>query len=146
MRHFRVAIDIAAPADRVWPVMRDVERWHEWTESVTSVKRRDREAFGVGSKAVIRQPRLPPALWMVTEIVPGRSFTWVSVAPGLRVIGHHAVEPTATGSRATLSLELQGLFGGLWGWLTRGITERYITFEAKGLKARSENPAYRRAP
>jgi hypothetical protein len=43
-----------------------------------------------------------------------------------------------------LSLELQGLLGGLWGRLTKDITERYIGDEAKGLKARSENPAYRR--
>jgi hypothetical protein len=27
--------------------------------------------------------------------------------------------------------------------MTRGITERYLGFEAAGLKARSENPAYR---
>ena len=144
MRRFSVTADIAAPADRVWLVMSDVERWHEWTESITSVKRLDGGPFAVGSKATIRQPRFPPAVWTVTEIVPGQSFTWVSVAPGLRAIGHHSVEPTATGSRATLSLELQGLLGGLWGRLTQGITERYIAFEAKGLKARSENPAFRR--
>lgn len=143
MRHFGVTAEIAAPADRVWPVMSDVERWHEWTESITRVKRLDSGPFAVGSKAVIRQPKFPPAVWTVTEIVPGRSFTWESVAPGLRVIGHHVVEPTPTGSRATLSLRLQGLFGGLWGRLTGGITQRYLGFEAKGLKARSENPAYR---
>jgi hypothetical protein len=42
-----------------------------------------------------------------------------------------------------LSLTLEGPFGGLLGWLTKGITERYIAFEAAGLKARSENPAFR---
>jgi len=139
MRHFGITIDIQAPPDLVWAVMSDVERWHEWTESITSVKRLGDGPFGVGSKALIRQPKFPPALWTVTDLVPGRSFTWVSVAPGLRVIGHHAVEPTRTGSRAALSIDLQGMFGGAWGRLTQAITERYLAFEAQGLKARSES-------
>ena len=143
MRHFQVSVEIAAPPDRVWPVMSDVERWPEWTPSVSKVKRLDHGPFAIGSRALIHQPKFPPALWKVSAIEPGRSFTWVSTAPGLRVVGHHAVEPTATGSRATLTLELHGIFGGIFGWLTKGITKRYIGDEARGLKARSENPAYR---
>jgi len=61
----------------------------------------------------------------------------------MRVVGHHAVEPTPTGSRATLTLDLHGIFGGFFGWLTRDITARYIGYEARGLKARSEDPSYR---
>ncbi len=142
MRQFFISIDIAAPAERVWQVMSDIHRWHEWTPSITSVKRLGGGAFAVGSRALIRQPGFPPALWKVTSIEPGRSFTWVSVAPGLRVVGHHQVEPTHAGSRATLSLELGGIFGGLFGRMTRDITDRYIGYEANGLKARSENPAF----
>ena len=82
-------------------------------------------------------------LWTLTAIEPGRSFTWVSRAPGLRVVAHHSVEPTVSGSRATLSLELQGVFGGVFGRLTRGITERYLALEASGLKARSEDAGFR---
>jgi uncharacterized membrane protein len=146
MRTFSTAIEIAASTDRVWQVMSDTDRWHEWTPSVTSVKRLGDRPFVVGTRAMIRQPRFPPALWKVTEIERGRSFTWVSTAPGLRVTGHHAVEPTATGSRATLSLRMEGLFAGVFGWLTGAITERYIRLEASGLKARSEDPAFRHSP
>lgn len=143
MRHFSISTDIEAPADRVWQVMSDIDRWHEWTPSITSVTRLGGGGFTVGSRVAIRQPKLPRALWTVSAIEPGRSFAWVSTAPGVRVVGRHAVEPTGAGSRATLSLTLEGPFGGLLGWLTRGITERYIAFEAAGLKARSENPAFR---
>lgn len=143
MRTFTVSTDIAAPPERVWQVMSDVERWDEWTPSITKIKRLDNGSFAVGSRALVRQPKLPPALWKVAAIEPGRSFTWISVAPGLRAIGHHGVEPTATGSRATLLLELQGIFGGIWGRLTRRLTERYLIFEANGLKARSEIPGFR---
>jgi hypothetical protein len=141
VRSFSTAIDIAAPPERVWQVMSDVERWHEWTPSVSSVRLRG--PLAVGSTAVIRQPKFPPAWWKITRLDPGRSFTWVSAGPGLHVVARHSVAPTDRGARATLSLELQGLVGGLFGRMTRGITERYLAFEATGLKARSEDPAFR---
>jgi uncharacterized protein YndB with AHSA1/START domain len=145
MRIFTITTDVAAPAERVWQVMSDVERWHEWTPSVTSVRRLDRgRPLGVGSRAVIRQPKFPPALWRVSALDPGHSFTWVSAAPGFRAVGKHSVEPTGAGaSRATLALHYHGLLGGLFGRLTRDVTARYIALEARGLKARSEDPAYR---
>lgn len=145
MPTFSIGIEIAAPKERVWQVMSDVERWHEWTASIKSVKRLGAGAFAVGSRALIRQPKLPPAFWKVVAIEPGKSFTWVSVSPGFRAIGYHAVESKPGGSRATLSIEYQGLFGGLFARMTRGITERYLGLEAAGLKARSENPAFRRS-
>lgn len=144
MRHFSRTIEIAAPPERVWPVMSDIDRWHEWTPSITSVKRLKDEPFAVGTRVMIRQPKLPPALWRITDIEPGRSFTWVSVAPGLRVYGRHRVEAAPGGSRATLGIDIDGALGGLWGWLSRGITERYIAMEAEGLAARSLDAAYRR--
>jgi hypothetical protein len=143
MRKFSITADIAAPAERVWDVMSDTGRWHEWTPSVTSIKRLDSGAFAVGSRVVIWQPKFPPALWKITAIEPGRSFTWVSVAPGIEVVAHHWVERVERGSRATLSIDYQGVFGGILGRMTRDITERYLALEARGLKARSEDPGFR---
>lgn len=145
MRDFKIAVDIAAPPSRVWEVMSDVERWHEWTPSVTSITRGDAAPVGVGTKLTIRQPKFPPAFWKVTKIEPGRGFESVSPGPGFRVIARHWIEASGTGSRATLSLELQGPLGGLFGSMTKGITERYLAMEAAGLKARSENPAFMHA-
>ena len=75
-RQFSISIDIDAPADRVYEVMADTDRWHEWTPSVTSIKRLDSGPFVVGSRAVIRQPMFPPALWTVTAIDERKGFTW----------------------------------------------------------------------
>jgi hypothetical protein len=143
MRKFSIMTEIAAPPERVWAVMIDTNRWHEWTPSVTSIKRIGDGKFAVGSRLIIRQPKFPPALWKLTAIEPGHAFTWVSSAPGMRVVARHSVEKIPSGSRATLSLELQGLLGGMFGRLTKDITERYLAFEARGLKARSENPSWR---
>src|SRR5262245_33503431 len=134
---FSISVDIKTPVERVFEVMSDTDRWHEWTPSVNSIKRLDNGAFAVGSRAVIRQPKFPPALWTITAMTPGRSFTWENRAPGIRVIAHHFADPTATGSRATLSLRYEGMLARLLARLTRGITNRYLEMEASGLKARA---------
>lgn len=136
-RDFSVSIDIDAPPGRVAAVMIDVERWHEWTASITKIERLDPGPLRVGSRARVWQPRFPPALWTVTAM-DEHGFTWVSAGVGFRVTGHHRVEPHGRGSRATLSLTHEGLVGRLIARLTAGITRRYIALEAQGLKARAE--------
>src|SRR3954452_22737000 len=101
---YLLSIDIEAPPDVVWTVMSDGERWPDWTASVTSVTRLDEGPLRIGSRALIREPRFPPARWVVTELLPGRSFTWKSGLPGMWVYGEHSVEPLGTGTRATLRL------------------------------------------
>ena len=142
---YQVSVDIAAPPGVVWSVMADVERWHEWTPSVKDIRRLDRGPFRVGSRALVRQPRFPPALWKVTALDAGRSFTWRSGMPGMRVHAHHSVEPIEGGARATLRLHYEGALGRLMGRMTQAITNRYLGVEAAGLKRRSED-ALRAAP
>jgi uncharacterized protein YndB with AHSA1/START domain len=142
MATFSITTDIAAPAARVWNVMSDVERWHEWTPSVSHIRRFGKGPLGVGVRAIVRQPKFPPALWRVSDLQAGRAFTWISAAPGLRVIGRHSVEPSAAGSRATLSLEYRGALSALFARFTRRTTEQYLAFEAAGLRRRSEDEEY----
>jgi len=133
---FSVTTDVAAPPRLVWPVMIDVERWPEWTSSVSRVKRLCPGPLQPGSRVRIHQPKLPPAWWRVTELVPGTSFTWLSVAPGVRVTARHAVEIFAGGSRVTLSIRYEGLLGR---WLARwvgSLNDRYLAMEAQGLQSR----------
>lgn len=137
MTDFSITVDIAAPPDRVWAVVADVERWPEWTPTVTQVKRLERGPLTLGSRTRIRQPRLPPAVWQVSELVEGRSFTWISRSTGVRVTARHSVEPSAQGTRAVLSLRFSGLLGPLIARLTRGLNERYLAIEGKGLSERS---------
>ena len=73
-RLFTTQVD--APADDVWRLFVDVERWPELTESMREVSRIDSGPLRLGSEALIKQPGLARARWKVTELEPGRSFTW----------------------------------------------------------------------
>ena len=135
---FQISIDIAAPPEIVWSVMEDAEHWHEWTPSVRSIRRLDKGPLRVGSRALIRQPKFPPALWQVTALEPGRSFTWKSGLPLMWVFAQHSVTPIDGGTRATLSLHFAGPLARMLGRMTRDINNRYLGYEAAGLKKRSE--------
>jgi uncharacterized membrane protein len=133
------SIDVEAPAERVWEVLRDVERWPEWASTVTSVRRLDDGPLAVGSQARIEQPRIPPTEYVVTELEPGRSFTWVATGPGVRTTARHVLEVLdSSRTRVTLTVEQAGIVGSVVGRFYRGLTDRYLSTEAAGIKARSE--------
>jgi uncharacterized protein YndB with AHSA1/START domain len=137
---FEISVDIAAPPDTVWAVMSDAERWHEWTTSVRSIRVLN-GPLQVGSRALVRQPNFPPAMWKVVALDPGHSFTWKTGMPGLWVHARHMVAPKNAGTRATLSVRFEGPLGRLVGRLTSEINNRYLALEAAGLKRRSEERA-----
>lgn len=137
MTHFSITVEIPAPPERVWAVLADIERWSEWTLAVRSIERLDRGPLAVGSRARIRQPRLPPATWQVSALQPGRGFTWITRSPGVCVTGEHRVEATARGTRVLLSLRFSGVLGPLMARLTRKLNQRYLALEAKGLSERT---------
>jgi hypothetical protein len=135
---FAIAVEISASPDRVWAVMSDIERWPEWTPTVTRVERLDPGPLAVGQRARVLQPRLPAAVWRITALEAGRSFTWVTRSPGVVVTARHSVEAAGGGSRAHLVLHFGGVLGRLIARITRGLNTRYLGLEAAGLRQRSE--------
>jgi len=119
--------------------MAAVESWPDWTASVTSIKKLDPGPLSIGSRARVSQPKLMPAVWTVTEIDAGRSFSWVSRTPGVRVTGIHRVEPSTIGCRVTLSVKFEGLLAGIAARIFRKLNEEYLQLEATGLKRRCES-------
>ena len=137
--HTEVTFPVAASADRVWAVLSDVERWPTWTASMSQVALDG--PLQVGAVAKIRQPKLPATAWTVTEVVPGRSFSWESKAPGSRAVGEHEITPTGDGAcEVRLMLDQTGPLGSLVGLLYRGLTRRYVQMEADGLAAEATKP------
>jgi hypothetical protein len=133
---FRTSRHIDAPPGPVVDVVLDVARWPEWTPTVDSVERLDEGPLHVGSRARVRQPRLPRAEWEVTEVVDGRGFTWEAKGPGMRTIARHEVVPDGDGSLVTLSIEQAGPLGGVAAMVWRRLTQRYIELEAASLDER----------
>jgi uncharacterized protein YndB with AHSA1/START domain len=138
----RTSIDVAASPDEVWTVLVDVERWPEWTDSVSRIRPLDAGPLDVGSRVEISQPRIPTATYTVTALEPGHAFSWEQQQPGSRVSAHHeCTQLPDGGTRVELRVVMSGVVGGVMGLLYRRLTERYLATEAAGLKARAEGSA-----
>ena len=137
---YEATIDVAAPARQVFDVYADVERWPDWTASVTSIERLDEGPLRVGSRARVRQPRLPTTVWEVTELVPGERFSWVARGPGVVTTGIHIARDTdrAGVTEVTAALEQRGPLGRVLGFPSRRLTRRYLDIEVRGIKQRCE--------
>jgi uncharacterized protein YndB with AHSA1/START domain len=136
--YYERSIDIDASPQTVWRIIEDVERWPEWTQSISEVTRLDSGEFRVGTRARIKQPRLPAVVWKVTALERGRSFTWVTKGPGATTTANHVVTPRDGGSTVTLSIDQSGVVGSLVARIYKGLTRRYIEMECEGLKRRAE--------
>lgn len=138
--HFEQSVVINASAERIWAVLIDMERWPEWTASMSSIKRGEDTPFGVGATAHIKQPRLPAADWLVTEAQPDRWFASETKSPGLRMTAGHRITPATSGCTVTLSIDQSGFMSGFIGRIYGARIRRYLEMEANGLKQRVESP------
>jgi hypothetical protein len=135
------SIQIDAPPDVVWSVTTDVERWPEWTPTVTSVRRVGSEPFGLGSVTRIKQPAQPEAEWVVSAFDEGRTFSWESRRPGLQFVGTHLVSEDGAGTTNLLRVEATGLIAILMWPVLRLATRRALAAENVGLKRKAEQVA-----
>jgi uncharacterized membrane protein len=133
------SVQIDAPTSLVWDVFTDVERWPDWTASVTNLVALDGPGLAVGKRFQIKQPKLPTMVWEVTDVAPGVSWTWVQHSSGGSTFAHHALTPMDVDrTLVRQALDQRGLVGAIIGRLMLRTTRRYLEMEAHGLKVRSE--------
>lgn len=131
-------IHIDAPVDTVWSVTVEVERWPEWTPTVSSVRRLDEGALGLGSRVRIKQPGQPEAEWTVSEFIPNDRFSWQMERAGVRMQATHLLKPQGSGTANALRLEASGFLARMLSPVLRPLVRRALAKENRGLKARCE--------
>lgn len=129
---------VDAPAEDVWAVVADVERWPDLLDSMDAVRITSSGELGEGSTARVKQPGMPELTWTVTRWQPGQRFDWQTRAAGTTTIGTHHVEADGSGSRLTLGLHQYGLLAPVLAVLSGRRTKRYVGMERDGLKRAAE--------
>src|SRR6476646_653746 len=130
-----VSTEIESSPNAVWPVLIDVERWPEWTPSISRVERLDRSPFGMGTRVRIYQPKLKTMVWQVSEFKPGRQFIWEARSRGIFVVASHEIQAIARGASVVmLNVRQTGWLSPVVHFLFSDLTRRYMRMEAEGLK------------
>jgi uncharacterized membrane protein len=136
---YNLTLNVKAPAERVWEQFVDVERWPQMTKSISEVRRMQDGPLRVGSQAVIKQPGLPRAHWQVTELDPGRSFTWQTSSGGVTTAGSHVVEGNGSESTVMLGLHQHGPLAWLAAVVYGRRSRRYLSMEIEGFRSAAES-------
>jgi uncharacterized membrane protein len=136
-----VSAVIDARPQEVWKIWMDVERrWPEWIPSIARVKRLDTGPLQVGSRTLIKAPKLPPVVWQVTELEPERSFSWATRRWGVTTLTDHRIVPEDGEDAVTVTLQIRltGPLAWLFAPVASGLVRRSVEAEAYGLKRRCE--------
>ena len=115
MAVYRTTFAVDAPAERVWEVLTDFDRWAEWNPSVPSIEGEPR----VGSTVALTlaMPGRPSAKVKakLTEVVPGRRLVWDGHVGADRLFAGHReflIDPQPDGTVLFTHVEdVSGLLG-----------------------------------
>jgi hypothetical protein len=137
---FEESIDIDAQQQRVWDVLSDLEAWPKRIESVDVVELLTPAPVAIGSRVCLKQPTLPEGTWDITVWDAPSYFEFRQKSSGITSVAGHRVEVLEEGrSRLTLSLYMRGLLIPVVALFYRGLTNRYMTIEAQGMKRAAES-------
>jgi uncharacterized membrane protein len=137
---FEQSIDIDARQQRVWDVLSDLEAWPQRIETVDVVELLTPTPVGEGSRVRLKQPKLPEGTWEVTVWDAPSYFEFRQQSGGVTNVAGHRVEALEEGrSRLTLTLEMRGLLVPIVALFWKGLTNRYMTIEAQGMKRAAES-------
>jgi uncharacterized membrane protein len=137
---FEKSIDINAPQERVWDVLSDLEAWPRRIDTVEAVELLTPAPLSKGSRVRLRQPKLPEGVWDVTVWDAPSYFEWTQKTGGITSVAGHRVEALGEGrARLTLTLDMRGFLIPVIALFYKGLTNRYMTREAEGMKEASES-------
>ena len=137
---FEQAIVIDAPQQRVWEVLSDLEAWPQRIETVDVVELLTPAPLGEGSRVRLKQPKLPEGTWEVTVWDAPSYFEFHQKSGGVTTVAGHRVEALEEArSRLTLTLDMRGLLVPVVGLFYKGLTNRYMSVEAQGIKSAAES-------
>ena len=136
---FEQSIEIDASQQRVWDVLTDLDAWPRRIETVEAVELLTPAPLTVGSQVRLRQPKLPEGVWDVTVWDAPSYFEWTQKATGATSVAGHRVEALGEGhARLTLTLDMRGFLIPVVAVFYKGLTNRYMTLEAEGMKRAAE--------
>jgi carbon monoxide dehydrogenase subunit G len=136
---YEKAVEVEAAANQVWEVLNDVVRWSDWSPTIEEVNRLDGGAFTTGSTARVKQPKMRPLTWTVTEDDPGHSFVWATRTSGCTLTAGHYLSEADGRVGVRLTFQIAGTLAPLLSALAGGRIRRYVDLEGENLKRHCES-------
>ena len=89
------SIETSAPAERVWELFANVERWKDWNAGIESIELHG--PFAEGTTFTMQPPGQDALTSTLIEVRPNESFTDETVVDETRVLVRHRLVPLSPG-------------------------------------------------
>ena len=102
-----------APAEAVWRLWTDPERWSEWDQRIVSAAAEGDE-LEVGTTVRVKMRKGGNQMQRVSELDHEQLLVTEWHFPGARIAHRHALKPADTGSEITHAITISGPLWVLW--------------------------------
>ena len=138
------AIEIAAPPERVFPLLDDLSAWDDWTPWADIESRMEGPPAGLGARRVWDDPRMGSGSLTITASAPPSAVSYeVEVEDGaIRFEGTLSVASRGSGSLVTWTERADLGWNPLLGWTALGMEEsqgRQLEESLARLKGQAES-------
>ncbi len=134
-------LETTALPENIWTLWADVSGYKEWDDGIEWAKLNGE--FKVGASGELKPTRGRSAVFTITELVVGRSFSYFTPLPFARLRFQHWMVPTNMGTRLTHSIEVEGPFAWIWAGMLRPIFRPNIAAATRKLARLAERPGDR---
>ena len=100
------------PAEKVWEVWTDINRWHIWQPDIESAEL-DGE-FKAGNTFRLKPKGGSCVSIRILEVEPGHQFTDLTCFPGARMYGCHEFIVHGDGLEIRTTMSIEGFLSFLW--------------------------------
>lgn len=129
-------IDIAAPIEKVWAIMTDIEKWPEWNRDIGSAK-----LLGTLSPGTSFVWKAGPGTItsLLKEVTPNKTICWTGKTMGIRATHIWRIAQNGKGTRVTTEESWEGFVAKITKPLSQRTLEKSINSGLVMLKDYSES-------
>ncbi|MBL0313612.1 MAG: SRPBCC family protein [Holophagaceae bacterium] len=134
-------LETTALPGNIWTLWMDVPGYKDWDEGIEWAKLGGE--FKVGASGELKPTGGRVAVFTITEMVEGHSFSDSTPLPFAQLRFHHALEPTAMGTRLTHRIEVEGPLAWIWAQVLRPAFRANLPASMRKLARLAEGPGTR---
>ena len=137
-------LETTALPENIWALWADIPGYREWDDGIEWAKLKGE--FKAGASGELKPNGGRPAVFTITEMVEGRSFSDLTPLPFARLRFHHSMEPTDMGARLTHRIEVEGSFAWIWAQVLGPVFRANLPAAMRKLARLAERPSSVKLP
>ena len=131
-------LETTALPEAIWALWSGVSGYKEWDGAIEWAKLNGE--FKVGARGKLKTRGGRAAAFTITELIEGRSFSYLTLLPFGRLRVQHSLEPTDMGTRLTSRIGVEGPLAWVWARILGPAIQANLPVAIRKLARLAEQP------